>query len=211
MPDQLVPSVILWLPFLASIAAALWRTRDRRVAPWLMPGTALLGLLLSLGLYPAIVERGALNHVVHWVPTLGLDFSQRVDGLSWLCMPMICGIGLLVGIYARFYMPADDPLSRFFWLLPAFMGLMLGIVMSGNVIQLVFFRELRGLFSFPLMLAAPMICFSVAYGLPMFNEIQIGVFLTLTTPITLMLLVRTARHRDVERDAAAVRRASRDD
>src|SRR3546814_14235402 len=45
-------------------------------------------------------------------------------------------------------MPADDPLSRFFALLLAFMGAMLRIVMSGNVIQLVFFWELTSLFSF---------------------------------------------------------------
>ncbi len=63
-------------------------------------------------------------------------------------MLLICGIGMLVGVYARYYMPADDPLSRFFALLLAFMGSMLGIVMSGNVIQLVFFWELTSLFSF---------------------------------------------------------------
>src|SRR3546814_953418 len=63
-------------------------------------------------------------------------------------MLLISGIGMLVGVYARYYMPADDPLSRFFALLLAFMGAMLGIVMSGNVIQLVFFWELTSLFSF---------------------------------------------------------------
>src|SRR3546814_8815385 len=55
---------------------------------------------------------------------------------------------MLVGVYARYYMPADDPLSRLFALLLAFMGAMLGIVMSGNVIQLVFFWELTSLLSF---------------------------------------------------------------
>jgi multicomponent K+:H+ antiporter subunit A len=148
MPDQLVPSVILWLPFLAGSVVLLWRARDRRVALWLMIGTALLGLLLTLGLYPVIAEQGVLRRVFQWAPALGLDFTIRVDGLSWLFMLLICGIGLLVAVYARYYMPADDPLSRFFSLLLAFMGSMLGIVMSGNVIQLVFFWELTSLFSF---------------------------------------------------------------
>ncbi len=148
MPDKLVPSVILWLPFVASIIVLLWGARDRRVALWLMLGTALLGLLLTLGLYPAVSEHGVLRHVLRWAPSLGLDFIVRVDGLSWLFMLLIGGIGLLVGVYTRYYMPADDPLSRFFALLLAFMGSMLGIVMSGNVIQLVFFWELTSLFSF---------------------------------------------------------------
>ena len=40
------------------------------------------------------------------------------------------------------------PLPRFFSFLLAFMGAMLGIVLSGNLIQLVFFWELTSLFSF---------------------------------------------------------------
>src|SRR5690606_25271661 len=87
-------------------------------------------------------------HVFEWAPVLGLDFTLRVDGLAWLFMVLVSGIGMLVGVYARYYMPPDDPLSRFFALLLAFMGAMLGIVMSGNVIQLVFFWELTSLFSF---------------------------------------------------------------
>ncbi len=46
------------------------------------------------------------------------------------------------------------------------------------------------------MLAGSITCFSVLGGRPIFNEILIGVFLTVTTPITLMLLVRAALYRD---------------
>src|ERR687894_626809 len=45
-------------------------------------------------------------------------------------------------------MPPSDPVPRFFSFLLAFMGSMLGIVLSGNLIQLVFFWELTSLFSF---------------------------------------------------------------
>ncbi|KZC39218.1 MULTISPECIES: monovalent cation/H+ antiporter subunit A [Rhodanobacter] len=146
MPDAILPSTILALPFVA----ALWllRPRGRRVAVWLMTATALLGLLLSLWLYPAIAGGDALRQVIAWAPGLGLDLVLRVDGFAWLFMLLICGIGALVGIYARYYMPADDPLAHFYALLLAFMGSMLGIVMSGNVVQLVFFWELTSLFSF---------------------------------------------------------------
>src|SRR5574337_1281368 len=146
MPDAILPSTILALPF----AAALWllRARGRRMAVWLMTVTALLGLLLSLWLYPAIAGGDAVRQVITWAPGLGLDLVLRVDGFAWLIMLLICGTGALVGIYARYYMPADDPLAHFYALLLAFMGSMLGIVMSGNVVQLVFFWELTSLFSF---------------------------------------------------------------
>src|SRR3546814_36626 len=45
-------------------------------------------------------------------------------------------------------MSAEDPVPRFFAFLQAFMGAMLGIVVSGNLIQIAFFWELTSLFSF---------------------------------------------------------------
>jgi multicomponent K+:H+ antiporter subunit A len=45
-------------------------------------------------------------------------------------------------------MSPADPVPRFFSFFLAFMGAMLGIVLSGNLIQLVFFWELTSLFSF---------------------------------------------------------------
>ena len=46
------------------------------------------------------------------------------------------------------------------------------------------------------------------HGRPIFYEILIGVFLILTTPITLMLLVRTALHRDHEEGSTEVPQGS---
>ena len=47
-----------------------------------------------------------------------------------------------------YYLSPSDPVPRFFYLLLAFMGSMLGVVLSGNVLQLAFFWELTSLFSF---------------------------------------------------------------
>jgi multicomponent K+:H+ antiporter subunit A len=71
-----------------------------------------------------------------------------MDGFAWVLALLITGIGFLVVLYARYYMSPADPLPRFFSLLLAFIGSMLGIVLSGNLIQLVFFWELTSLFSF---------------------------------------------------------------
>lgn len=45
-------------------------------------------------------------------------------------------------------------------------------------------------------LIASMICFSVLQSRPVLHEVLIAVFMTVTTPVTLMLLVRAALHRD---------------
>ncbi len=61
---------------------------------------------------------------------------------------LVTGIGALVVVYARYYLSPTDPVPRFFSFFLAFMGAMLGVVLSGNLIQLVFFWELTSLFSF---------------------------------------------------------------
>nr|WP_325264554.1 monovalent cation/H(+) antiporter subunit G [uncultured Rhizobium sp.] len=45
-------------------------------------------------------------------------------------------------------------------------------------------------------MVASMIFFSVTSGRPMMHEILIGIFVTITTPATFLLLARAALHRD---------------
>jgi multicomponent K+:H+ antiporter subunit G len=85
----------------------------------------------------------------------------------------------------------------------AFIG-SLGLLRLGDFYQRVHAPTLGTTLGTFCMLAASITCFSVLHGRPIFNEILIGVFLTLTTPITLMLLVRTALHRDREAGATQV-------
>jgi multicomponent K+:H+ antiporter subunit A len=103
---------------------------------------------LVIATYPHVVDGGVLQYKAAWVQQLGLEFTLRMDGLAWVLALLIAGIGFLVVLYARYYMSPADPVSRFFAFLLAFMGAMLGIVLSGNLIQLVFFWELTSFFSF---------------------------------------------------------------
>jgi multicomponent K+:H+ antiporter subunit G len=55
-----------------------------------------------------------------------------------------------------------------------------------------------------LILTASMLCFSVLQSRPVIHEILIGVFVTVTTPVTLMLLARAAIYRDRSEGRARV-------
>ncbi|OJT96423.1 MAG: cation:proton antiporter [Rhizobium sp. 63-7] len=57
-------------------------------------------------------------------------------------------------------------------------------------------------------LTASMIFFTVTEGRPVFHEILIGIFVTFTTPVTLMLLARAALHRDRSENDPTVPSAS---
>ena len=88
--------------------------------------------------------------IVPWMPQFGLALNFRLDGYAWLFAMLVAFMGVLVVLYARYYMSPADPVPRFFSFLLAFMGAMLGIVLSGNLIQLVVFWELTSLTSFML-------------------------------------------------------------
>ena len=148
MPYETVLIAVLALPFVGSCLAAPLQANARNAEAWLAGAVALIGLVLLAASYPRIVNGGVIRHTVEWVPDLGLEFSLRMDGFAWILAMLVTGIGFLVVLYTRYYMPPADPVPRFYSFLLAFMGAMLGIVLSGNLIQLVFFWELTSLFSF---------------------------------------------------------------
>lgn len=140
--------VALLLPFIGSLAAGFLPTHARNTAAILAGSVAVAGIGISGWLYTTLADGAPVQFWLSWLPMLGLDFTLRLDGLAWLFAMLIFGIGALVVLYARYYMSREDPVPRFFSFLLAFMGSMIGIVLSGNLIQLVFFWELTSLFSF---------------------------------------------------------------
>ncbi len=148
MPETVLLLALVALPFAGAVAAGLLPTHARNLAAALAGGVALTGLALVWVTYPTVSAGGVLKAELAWMPTLGLNFTLRMDGFAWLFAGLVTGIGALVVLYARYYMSSDDPVPRFFAFLLAFMGAMTGVVVSGNLVQLAFFWELTSLFSF---------------------------------------------------------------
>ena len=139
---------VLVLPFAGSCIAAVLPVNARNAEAWLAGSIALVAFGLMATVYPSVDDGGVIRLRAEWIADLGLEFVLRVDGFAWTFAMLITGIGFLVVLYAHYYMSSSDPVPRFFSFLLAFMGAMLGIVLSGNLIQLVFFWELTSLFSF---------------------------------------------------------------
>ncbi|MGO4668435.1 monovalent cation/H+ antiporter subunit A [Bosea sp. 2RAB26] len=140
--------LILILPFVASLAVVLSPGASREPVTWITGLTLLACLIVTLSLYPSVSGGDALRHQIDWIPSLGLNFTLRMDGFAWIFAALVSGIGLLVVMYARYYMSADDPVRRFYLFFLAFTGSMLGVVLSGNLVLLVVFWELTSIFSF---------------------------------------------------------------
>ncbi len=77
-----------------------------------------------------------------------MPFIFRIDGLSLIFGLMVSGIGALVMAYSAFYMAGYTGQRRFFVYLSLFMGAMLGIVFSDNLLALFIFWEITSITSF---------------------------------------------------------------
>lgn len=142
--------LIVLLPFLGSMIAAILPPNARNQEAWLAGFIALACAGLVINTAPAIFNGEVLTQSINWLPEYGVTMIFRMDGYAWLFSLLVTMMGALVVLYARYYMDPADPVPRFFSFFLAFMGSMLGVVLSGNVIQLVIFWELTSLSSFML-------------------------------------------------------------
>lgn len=136
------------LPYVGALVALMFKANARNIEAILSGTIALNCVVQAIRLFPTISQGQVIQEVIPWAPSLGLNMVFRMDGYTWLFCILIFGIGALVSLYARYYMSAQDPVPRFFSFFLAFMGSMAGVVLSGNMIQMVLFWELTSFFSF---------------------------------------------------------------
>jgi len=146
-------ALIVLLPLVPGTLLCLWcgrvNSRARRAATaWIAAGVAMAVLALLFGLAGPVFDGQTLLTRAEWIPAIGLNANYRLDGLAWMFALLISGIGLLIVIYAAFYLHHDDPAGKFFSQLMLFMAAMLGIVLSDNLLLLVVFWELTSVSSF---------------------------------------------------------------
>jgi multicomponent K+:H+ antiporter subunit A len=143
-------TLVLAIPFAGSLFAALLPTHARRAGAWTAGLSALASLVLTAALTPAVARDGMVKLTLPWIPSQGVELTLRMDGYAWLFALIITIMGALIALYAHYYLSEQDPAPRFFAFLQAFMGAMLGVVLAGNLIQLLVFWELTSLSSFML-------------------------------------------------------------
>lgn len=108
-----------------------------------------LGLFIYFASFIGRVSRGeVITRNYEWVPSFGLNLNFTLDGLSLLFTLLITGIGFLVFAYTAEYLKGHKYLDRFYGYLGMFMGAMLGLVLSDNLLSLFLFWELTSISSF---------------------------------------------------------------
>lgn len=137
-------------PFLlAALLPLLGKAVPRLHKGWFAAALSTLLFAILLGYLPHIRDGSSITESFAWIPSLGISFTLYLDGLSLLFALMITGMGALVAIYSIAYMDSKEgSLTRFYIFLLMFMGAMLGLVLSDNLLTLYGFWELTSITSF---------------------------------------------------------------
>ncbi len=136
------------IPFLLAIFTVPIYRMLKTYTCWVFAFVA-AGIFLYLASYiPQIANSEIFYETRPWVSSLGIELSFYLDGLSLIFALLISGIGVLIIIYTGAYLKDDVNIHRFYLALLAFMGSMLGVVLSGNLITLFIFWELTSITSY---------------------------------------------------------------
>lgn len=143
VPELVVVAGAVALPFAAAgTAPLLSRFLEERFG-YVGAAVALTSFLLLASQYDA---HGVVS--VAWVPSLSVGLRFFVDGWSLLFGLLATGIGVLVFAYSATYMHGEPRLGRYHAALLAFMGSIVGVALSADLVMMFLFWELTSICSF---------------------------------------------------------------
>ena len=142
---------MIFIPFITAIfIPILYKLFAPRIhIGWLVLPIPLLLFSYLLTFLPAVSRGEVVSHTLPWIPSLGINFTNYLDGLSFIFALLITGVGTLVILYSIYYMSKiRESLHNFYVYLMLFMGAMLGVIFSDNILVLYVFWELTSISSF---------------------------------------------------------------
>jgi len=143
-----------WLCWLIPIAGALLvpllARVDRRLGGYAAVSLCLLAALATSTLLPGAIAGQRVWQQVQWIPQFGLAAGVLADPLSVFLANVVAWLSLLIAIYSLGYMHGEEGSSRYFALFSLFVGGMLLLVLSENLLQMFLGWEIVGVCSYSL-------------------------------------------------------------
>ncbi|CAG9606939.1 Na+/H+ antiporter subunit A [Pseudoneobacillus rhizosphaerae] len=143
-------NMTIFIPFLfALLVPFIYKKFTPKIhTGWFVLVVPILIFIYLLTYIPAISNGKFIHSSLPWIPSYGINFTTYIDGLSLIFGLLITGIGTLVVLYSIFYLSKHrEALNNFYVYLLLFMGAMLGLVFSDNVLVLYVFWELTSISS----------------------------------------------------------------
>jgi proton-translocating NADH-quinone oxidoreductase chain L len=146
-----VSSWFVWiLPLVSSLFVPLIAKYSARARNYFVVVIASVTAGLSLLLVPGVFYGSgqATGTSVAWIA--GINAGVLIDSLSVLFTVLVSFFGLIIAIYSLGYMAGEEGLTRYYFFLMLFIGSMIGLVISDNLLQMFIFWEMVGLCSYAL-------------------------------------------------------------
>ncbi|WP_110113720.1 Na+/H+ antiporter subunit A [Bacillus sp. CGMCC 1.16541] len=142
--------LVILSPFILAIFIPFFYKSFRNIhTGWFVLPLPVILFVYFTQFFSGVSNGNAYLYSFKWIPSLGINFDVYVDGLGLLFALLITGIGSLVVLYSIYYLSkTKEALHSFYVYLLLFMGAMLGVVLSDNLIVLYSFWELTSLSSF---------------------------------------------------------------
>ena len=144
---------LLWIPALPLAAFALLVLAGRRLgrfSAWIAVAALAAACVMTLRFADGVFQGDRL--AVSWTWFSATDPRWTVglvlDGLSWLMLFVVTGIGTMIALYSIGYMRGDPRFSRFFAYFSLFCAAMLTLVLADHFVLLFVGWELVGLCSY---------------------------------------------------------------
>lgn len=146
----IVLHLIILIPFLFTIIIPLLFKHISRVhTGWFVLPVPVLLFIYFIKQVPLLMGEGPAVNFLPWIPSMGINFTTYVDGLALIFNLIISGVGALVVLYSIYYLSKKrENLGSFYVYLLLFMGAMLGVVSTDNILVLYLFWELTSISSF---------------------------------------------------------------
>src|SRR5690606_30397453 len=114
----------------------------------LLPFIPVILFLFYLWHVPVVANGTTITQHLSWVPSLGVNFDFRLDGLSLLYGMLSSGIGTVIFFFGRSYLQGHIYFVCVCGYMLLSMSAMLGVGLANNILTLVVFWELTSISSF---------------------------------------------------------------
>ena len=149
--DSIAAWLVWIIPLIACLFVPVIAKKGDKVRNYFVIAIAVVVAFLAFSMVPGVFfGNGQVepSSYVNWIP--GLNAGVFIDPLSVLFTCLIAFFGLIIAVYSWGYMKGEEGLTRYYFLLMLFIGSMIGLVISDNMLQLFIFWEMVGLCSYAL-------------------------------------------------------------
>lgn len=137
------------LPLIAGLFVPLIAKYSEKARNYFVVIVAAATFGLALTLVPSVWSgEEAIVSTINWLP--GVDAGVYIDSLGVLFAVLVGFFALIIAVYSQGYMKGESGLTRYYYLILLFIGSMMGLVISDNMLQMFIFWEMVGFCSYAL-------------------------------------------------------------